>query len=151
MSTKLYTFYTSLSMVWERLRKSLNNLKCLKMCTFQSIKSLKMGICDPPPPKKKGTFFKVGGHSGGMSQNIFWGARNLCEGAKRPSPRERSDPGAGASIHFSDGGGGGGQKLEKFQNFLRKICNITLCARSAPKNWELCMFSIILMLNLMVL
>ena len=70
-----------------------------------------------------GTFFKVGGHSGGMSQNIFWGARNLCEGAKRPSPREHSDRGAGVSIHFSDGGGGGGgAKLR------------TLCAHSAPKN-----------------
>ena len=70
------------------------------------------------------------------------GARNLCE--------ERSDRGAGALIHFSDWGGGG-KSYKKFKNCVRKICNITLCARSAPKNRELCMFSIILMLNLMVL
>ena len=40
--------------------------------------------------------------SGVMSQNI-WG-RNLCEGAKRPSPRERSDLAGGGC---GRGGGGG--------------------------------------------
>ena len=35
--------------------------------------------------------------SGIMRQNI-WGARNLCEGAKRPSPRERSDRAGGGSF-----------------------------------------------------
>ena len=44
-----------------------------------------------------GTFFKVGGHSGG----IFFGGGSAISFA-----RERSDRGAGASIHFSDLGGG---------------------------------------------
>ena len=38
-------------------------------------------------------------NSGVMSENI-WG-RNLCEGAKRPGPRERSD---GAGVGYGRGG-----------------------------------------------
>ena len=35
------------------------------------------------------------GGSGVMSQKIWGGGHNLCEGAKRPSPRERSDRAGG--------------------------------------------------------
>ena len=75
-----------------------------------------------------------GGHSGGMSQKIFFlggGAQSLRGSVATEGQGRRS-------IFRIPGGGG-------------QICNITLCARSATKNRELCMFSIILMLNLMVL
>ena len=46
------------------------------------------------------------------------------------------------------GWGGGGKSKENFKNLSR---NIKLYAHSAPQNWKLCMFSSILMLNLLVL
>ena len=53
-----------------------------------------------------GTFFKVGGHSGGMSQNILGGAQFLRGSV--------ATEGQGRQSIFRIGGGG--QKLEKCQN-----------------------------------
>ena len=82
----------------------------------------------------------MGGHSGGIFF-FFWGGAQSLRGSV-------ATEGQGRRCIFRIGGGG--KSYKNVKNCVRKICNITLCAHSAPKNRELCMFSIILMLNLMV-
>ena len=56
------------------------------------------GSLESPPIATEGAETKVSEAnegSGVMSQNIWGGGHNLCEGAKRPSPRERSDRAVG--------------------------------------------------------
>ena len=59
--------------------------------------------------------------SGVMSQNI-WGGHNLCEGAKRPSPRERSDRAGG-------GCGRGVSTVESFFIFRLENVQAGACLR----------------------
>ena len=68
---------------------------------------------------------------GGAQWRNIWGG-----GGRAIFARERSDRGAGASIHFSDWRGG--QKLEKFQNCVRKISLQYNTARIARRKIENC-------------